>query len=49
MEKRLDPSGTTTSNSETGGYSIMQANNVAKIEELLKDNPHLSWGEGLLH
>ena len=44
--KRLDTSGTTTSNSESGGYSIMQADNVAKIEELLKQNPHLQWGEG---
>ena len=43
--KRLDTSGT-TSNSEVGGYSIMQADNVAKIEELLKTNPHLAWGEG---
>ena len=44
--KRLDTSGTTISNSESGGYSIMQADNVAKIEELLKENPHLQWGEG---
>ena len=44
--KRLDTSGTTSSNSEAGGYSIMQADSVAKIEELLKNNPHLQWGEG---
>ena len=44
--KRLDTSGITVSNSEVGGYSIMQADNVAKIEDLLKDNPHLAWGEG---
>ena len=44
--KRLDTSGSTSSDSEAGGYSIMQADSVTKIEELLKDNPHLSWGEG---
>lgn len=44
--KRLDTSGSTTSGSEAGGYSIMQADSVTKIEELLKNNPHLAMGEG---
>lgn len=43
--KRLDTSDTTASSSESGAYSIMQADSVTKIEELLKDNPHLAWGE----
>jgi len=44
--KHLDTTGSTSSSSEVGGYSIMQADNVAKIEELLKENPHLKWGNG---
>ena len=44
--KHLETSGSTSSSSEIGGYSIMQADNVAKIEELLKGNPHLTWGDG---
>ena len=44
--KRLDTSGSTSSSSEAGGYSIMQADSVTKIEELLKSNPHLAMGEG---
>jgi len=44
--KRLDTTGSTSSSSEVCGYSIMQADNVAKIEELLKENPHLNFGEG---
>jgi len=43
--KHLDTSGTTSSNSEVGGYSIMQADNMVKVEELLKNNPHLTMGE----
>ena len=27
-------------------YFIMQADSVTKIEELLKNNPHLQWGKG---
>ena len=44
--KRLDTTGSTSSSSEVCGYSIMQADNVAKIEELLKENPHLKFDEG---
>ena len=44
--RRLDTSGSTSSSSEAGGYSIMQADSITKIEELLKNNPHLEWGEG---
>jgi len=44
--KHLDISGSTSSSSEVGGYSIMQADSVAKIEELLKENPHLGMGDG---
>ena len=44
--KRLDTSGSTPSSSEAGGYSIMKADSATKIEELLKENPHLAWGEG---
>ncbi len=44
--KRLDTTGSTSSSSEVCGYSIMQADNVAKIEELLKENPHLGMGDG---
>jgi len=43
--KRLDTSGSTSSGSEVKGYSIMQADNVTKVEELLKENPHLGWGD----
>ena len=41
--RRLDSSDSTSSSSEVMGYSIMQADNVAKVEELLKENPHLGW------
>ena len=44
--KHLDTTGSTPSSSEVCGYSIMQADNVAKIEELLKENPHLGMGAG---
>ena len=44
--KHLDTSGSTSSSSDVKGYSIMQADNVAKIEELLKENPHLGMGSG---
>ena len=44
--KHLDTSGSTLSSSEVRGYSIMQADNVSKIEELLKMNPHLVMGDG---
>jgi len=44
--KGLDTTGSTASSSDVCGYSIMQADNVAKIEELLKENPHLNFGEG---
>ncbi|WP_316504668.1 hypothetical protein [Nitrosopumilus sp.] len=33
--------GETSSSSEAGDYSIMQADSVTKIEELLKNNPHV--------
>ena len=44
--KHLDTSGSTSSSSDVKGYSIMQADNVAKVEELLKENPHLGMGDG---
>ena len=45
--KHLDTTGSTSSSSEVCGYSIMQADNIAKIEELLKENPHLGMGDGV--
>ncbi len=44
--KHLDTTGSTSSSSEVGGYSIMQADDIAKIEELLKENPHFKIGDG---
>ena len=44
--KHLDTSGSISSSSEVGGYSIMQADNVAKVEELLKENPLHGYCDG---
>ena len=45
--KHIDASDTVTSNkTEVGGYSILKADNMSKIEELLKGHPHLGWADG---
>ena len=38
--------GSTTSKSDVVGYSILQAENMKKIVEMLKEHPHLTWAEG---
>ncbi len=43
--KRLDMTGSTSSGSEAGGYFVIQADSMIKVEELLKDDPHLAWSE----
>ena len=44
--KHIDTSGNTSSKTEVSGFSILQADNMAKAEELLKDHPHLAWADG---
>ncbi len=44
--QHIDPSGITSSKTEASGYSILQADNMAEAEELLKGHPHLGWGDG---
>ena len=44
--KRTDASGTTTSKTDVAGYSILKADDMAKVEELLDGHPHLEGGDG---
>lgn len=41
----IDPSGSSPSKSGVAGYSILQADDIAEAEELLKGHPHLAWTE----
>lgn len=36
----------TTSAASTNGYSILQGDNLAQVQALFDNHPHLSWGEG---
>lgn len=44
--QHIDSSGTTSSKTEVGGYSILKADSVAEAKELLKGHPHLGWADG---
>ena len=45
--KRIDASDTITpSKTEVGGYSVLKADSMAKVAELLKGHPHLKWADG---
>ena len=44
--KIVTRNGTSPSNKEVVGYSILQAENIAEAVEMLKGHPHLDWVEG---
>jgi len=44
--QKLSKSGTTSSDREVVGYSILQAENMDDAVELLKGHPHLEWNKG---
>lgn len=44
--QQVTKSGTTPSNKEVVGYSILQANSMDEAVELLKSHPHLDWVDG---
>jgi len=44
--QQIDQSGTSASSKGISGYSILQANDMAEAEGLLKGHPHLGWTEG---
>jgi len=44
--KEIIQSGTSSSQKGIAGYSILQADDIAEAEELLKGHPHLGWTEG---
>ena len=44
---RIRPDGTTEeSNKDVTGYSMIQANDLAEAQSLLKNHPHLQWNGG---
>ena len=43
--QEIDQSGTSPSKKGVVGYSILQANDMAGAEELLRGHPHLGWDE----
>ena len=38
--------GSTPSKGDVVGYSVLQAENIKKVVEMLKEHPHLTWAEG---
>ncbi len=44
--KLLKDGGSTPSDSNVTGYSILQAEDMEGAKALLQDHPHLTWGEG---
>ena len=44
--QKVTKSGTTLSDKEVVGYSILQAENMDKAVEMLKGHPHLDWADG---
>ena len=42
----INSSGSSPSSRGVAGYSILQANDMAEAEDLLKDHPHLGWTDG---
>jgi hypothetical protein len=43
---KLSSSGSSGSDREVTGYSILQAENMAAAEAMLQGHPHLGWAEG---
>ena len=43
--KRIDSSGIASGNTEVAGYTILKADDMIKVEELLKGHPHLEWDD----
>lgn len=43
---KVTKSGATASDSQVTGYSILQAEDIDAVVEMLKDHPHLDWAEG---
>jgi len=41
--QQLSPGGSTTSNLNIAGYSVLQAENMQEAKALLKGHPHLGW------
>jgi hypothetical protein len=44
--QRVSKSGAVPSHSDVGGYSILQAEDMAAAKGLLNGHPHLDWGAG---
>ena len=44
--RRITAAGTSPSEREVAGYSILQAENPDAAQALLQDHPHLSWADG---
>jgi hypothetical protein len=42
----LSESGSSPSESNVVGYSILQAENMEAAKEMLKGHPHLGWADG---
>lgn len=43
----MTPTGSSPSNKEVTGYSIIEADSIEDAEEMLKGHPHLAWAAGL--
>jgi hypothetical protein len=44
--QEIDQSSTSPSHKGVVGYSILQANDITKAQELLEGHPHLGWTDG---
>jgi len=44
--KKVEKGGSSTTDSDVNGYSILQAENIDEAVSLLQDHPHLNWVEG---
>ncbi|GBF24368.1 hypothetical protein MnTg01_00707 [archaeon MnTg01] len=44
--QQINASGNLPSKTNVTGYSILQADNMAEAEDLLKGHPHLEWADG---
>jgi hypothetical protein len=43
--QKVAKSGATPTDKDVTGYSILQAENMEKAQEMLKDHPHLEWSD----
>jgi len=44
--KKITSSGSSSSEKNVVGYSILQAESIEGAEEMLKEHPHLTWTDG---